>query len=75
MTDPTPHQVSELTLIDAAPEPSELKSVAEKPEERERHSRCLHSGQQGPFAPISLLSNEGRCVQCISTICGPALCR
>ena len=48
---------------------------AELPEEIERHSRCLLAGQSGPSAPISLLSNEGMCVQCTSTIDGPALCR
>lgn len=56
--------------------PSELNSVAaEQPAMSERHSACLLAGQQGPSAPISLLSNEGRCVQCISTTDGPALCR
>lgn len=46
-----------------------------QPEEHERHSECLFSGRVGPSAPLSLLSNEGRCVQCISKIGGPALCR
>ena len=48
--------------------------LAELPEERERHSQCLFAELSGPSAPISLLSNEGRCVRCTSTIGGPALC-
>lgn len=39
-----------------------------------QHSLCPFSGPAGPFAPISQLSNEGRCVQCTSTIAGSALC-
>lgn len=50
-------------------------SAAALPKDCGRHSGCLHSGQEGPFAQISLLSNEGRCMQCISTIGGPARCR
>ena len=52
-----------------------LNVSADSPEERERHSACLFSGREDPFAPISLLNSEGRCTQCISTIDGKALCR
>lgn len=50
-------------------------AVAEQPKVPERHSGCLFSGPERPSAPISVLSNEGRCTRCISTICGRALCR
>ena len=75
----------EVVMSDEAPckplEPSQgaallaFRNEAVQPEERERRSGCLFSGQGGSFAPISAMSNEGRCTQCISTIGGQALCR
>lgn len=54
---------------------AEIRSeLAVQQEVRERHSECLFSGRGGPFAPISLLSSEGRCTQCISTIGSSAKC-
>ena len=54
---------------------SASRTSAEMPEGIARHSACLLSGREGPFAPISALSSEGRCTQCISTIDGKARCQ
>lgn len=56
-------------------EPGITSESVAQPASLERHSGCLLAGQSGPSAPISQLSNEGRCVQCISTTCSPGLCR
>lgn len=56
-------------------EPGITSESVEQPASLERHSGCLLAGQSGPSAPISQLSNEGRCVQCISTTGSPGHCR
>lgn len=54
---------------------AEIRSAsAEQPEGCERHPGCLFSGRNGPFAPISALSNEGRCIRCTSTLSGKDQC-
>ena len=68
-------RLAEAGCADALAAPELRSASAEQPEGLGRHSACLFAGQEGQFAPISLLSNEGRCTQCISMIGGLARCR